>query len=174
MIHQRKMNKKLVVCIVGESGTGKSTAASFFTDKGFNEVQSHTDRPKRSEDEDGHIFETKESFDTIREVEKIATTVYGDFRYCTTHNDIKHTSVFVVDENGLNELLGYSEQYRVISIRMFRNIKGISDSRAKRNLDQYKMKNNKFDAILFNNGSLNRLQSEIDKFAKTLVIHNVE
>lgn len=50
------MNRDTIIAIVGKSGSGKSTIAQYFHDRGINVLQSYTDRAPRSKEEWGHIF----------------------------------------------------------------------------------------------------------------------
>lgn len=50
--------KDTIVCLVGASGTGKTTIAKELEKEGYNIIQSYTTRKKREQSEWGHIFIT--------------------------------------------------------------------------------------------------------------------
>ena len=45
-----------IICLIGKSGSGKTTVAMKLEDLGYNVIQSYTTRPPRYEGEWGHIF----------------------------------------------------------------------------------------------------------------------
>lgn len=50
------MKKDKVVCLIGERGCGKTTAAILLDVIGYNVIQSYTTRDRRTQDEWGHTF----------------------------------------------------------------------------------------------------------------------
>lgn len=90
-------------CILGKSGTGKT----YLVDKLIKEneelksVDSYTTRPKRFENETGHIFVSKEDFDKL---DLIAYTKYGDYEYGVTKEQLDEVDFYVVDVTGLRDL----------------------------------------------------------------------
>ena len=58
--------KDKIICIVGRSGSGKTTAAEYLEELyGLKSIQSYTTRPKRKPNETGHTFVTEDEFDKI-------------------------------------------------------------------------------------------------------------
>lgn len=91
------------IVLLGKSGSGKTTIANILeSEYGFKQVQSYTERPKRTEDETGHTFVTPEEFNKIENI--IAYTQYGRYRYCTTKEQVESCDVAVLDVRGVNEL----------------------------------------------------------------------
>lgn len=111
--------KKLIIAIVGESCSGKTTLAEHL-DEAFNIklIQSYTDRPKRAPDENGHTFLSVAEFDLLDPQQMIAYTKFGDYRYCCLYSDLVDINSYVIDEVGLQMLKqGNKGQYDIKSIR---------------------------------------------------------
>jgi guanylate kinase len=92
-----------IVCLVGESGSGKTTLAERMAKYGYTQVYSYTTRPKRSEDEKGHIFVTQEEFDQIRD-QLVAYTLFNGYEYGATLQQIKDHELYVIDPKGVEML----------------------------------------------------------------------
>ena len=60
-----------IYLIVGCSGSGKTTIVNSLENKyGLKSIQSYTTRPKRSDDETGHIFISDEEYDKLEDWKK--------------------------------------------------------------------------------------------------------
>lgn len=102
-----------LVCIVGESASGKDTVVRYLRKEfNFKEVCSHTTRPMRSGETNGveHWFDTKEEFDKLMEHEdnicayvKLESKNSGvdGYEYCSTLEDIKNADMYVIDPTGI-------------------------------------------------------------------------
>jgi guanylate kinase len=111
------MNKPLYL-FVGKSASGKTTVANILESVGkYAQLQSYTTRPKRTEDEVGHIFVTDEEFDKLENI--IAYTEYNNFRYCATAEQIDATTLYVIDVPGVETLLEKYETERPIIVFYF-------------------------------------------------------
>lgn len=118
IVKKMESQKPLMIAIVGRSGSGKTTIAEYIEKKfGIVMIQSHTDRPKRHENENGHVFHTKEEFDKFKHEDMIAFTDFGSKRYCCLKSDTRNRNTYVIDERGLRTLLN-NEDYDVVSIRL--------------------------------------------------------
>jgi len=95
------MKKKIL--IVGRTGSGKDYLANRLCDRGFTQVKSYTTRPKRTENEDTHIFITKD--DAKKYKDRVAETVIDDVEYFATREQLKNNDIYVIDPNGLYTLL---------------------------------------------------------------------
>lgn len=94
--------KNKILCIIGRSGSGKTTIAEKLEKRGFTAVQSYTTRKPRFEGERGHTFVTDEEFDKLENI--LAYNEYNGARYCTTMEQIDNSDVYVVDIPGLKML----------------------------------------------------------------------
>lgn len=121
-------DKPIVIAIVGNSGTGKTTLAKFLQDADlFKTLVSYTTRPMRDNEIDGvdHYFvnESKmpDNFDML------AYTYFGNNHYWTEWkdimDDIQYPMVYVIDEAGLLNLFELQEKNRidVIWVQVNRN-----------------------------------------------------
>lgn len=93
-----------IFLLVGPSGSGKTTVAEELAKSyGYPTVQSFTTRPKRYENETGHVFISESEFDELENI--VAYTEYNGFRYCTTKEQLDLVSSYVVDIPGVETLL---------------------------------------------------------------------
>lgn len=88
--------------IVGRTGTGKDTLAAKLSEHGLKCVKSYTTRPRRSQDEDTHIFISKEEADKI--TDRVAYTAINGYEYFATSDQVKNADIYIIDPNGLYEL----------------------------------------------------------------------
>jgi guanylate kinase len=143
---------KKIICIIGESGTGKSLLKDMMCyDFNFHSVKCRSTRQPRYEGENSHNFITKDEYDSY--TNKIAYTKFGDNYYCVLESDFKDgVNVYTVDDNGYSQLK--EKGYDVISIRIKRDngLKhGVSQERLKR--DSGMFDNIDYDYIINNNYS---------------------
>lgn len=110
------MNNTLV-CIIGSSGSGKTTIVESLEMKyGLKSIQSYTTRPPRYENESGHIFVNQEAFDMLRN-DLVAYTMFNFFEYGATKQQVDSHDLYVVDYRGYEELLEkYKGNKKIISI----------------------------------------------------------
>ena len=91
-------------CLIGKSGTGKSTVMQALHDTfGYAIAQSYTDRPKRTQDEQGHIFLSSSEFDALGDL--ILPRNSQDGRYGMTEEILDKSDLIVLDYLGTEELL---------------------------------------------------------------------
>lgn len=109
------VNKPLLL-LVGPSGCGKTTVANYLeTNNGYSSVQSYTTRPKRYDNEVGHIFISNEELSELQHI--VAYTEYNRYRYCATEEQIDAADIYIVDVSGVKTLLKkYHNQSRTIFI----------------------------------------------------------
>lgn len=156
--------KKIIICIAGESGTGKTTMAEYI-EKSYNipMIYSYTDRLPRFRDEMGHIFITKEEYDELKIEDMIAYTKFGDARYCCLKKDVKDVNTYVVDENGIKYLEAmYGNEYEIFKVRLHRpeEMRNVSTERINRDKGMF---NNDiiYDLNIYNNGNLDEFYTKI-------------
>ena len=112
-----QMNKPLYL-FAGKSASGKTTVANALqTDCAMSQLQSYTTRPKRFDEETGHIFVTNEEFDKLQNI--IAYTEYNKYRYCATKEQVDATNIYVIDVPGVESLLQKYQSNRPIIIVYF-------------------------------------------------------
>ena len=111
------MNDPLFL-FVGPSGSGKTTVAEELAKSyGYLTVQSYTTRPRRYENETGHTFIMDDQFDGLENI--VAYTVYNNYKYCTTKDQLDLVLTYVVDITGVETLLQNYHTDRPIVIFYF-------------------------------------------------------
>lgn len=90
--------------VIGRTATGKDTLAAEMAKLGLSFVKSYTTRPKRSEDEDTHIFVSDSEADVLWD-EAAATTVINELRYFATKAQVEENDAYIIDPRGMYELL---------------------------------------------------------------------
>ena len=149
----REFLKPVIICIVGESGSGKTLMAEWFEKLyGYNLIQSYTTRPKRTLDENGHTFITDKDFNKFLEddEEMIASTQWGDVRYCCLRKDVRDYNTYVIDEHGLNTLWErYADDFHRFDIRVhsdeWERINEVGKDRVERDKGRFTMGDIEFD-----------------------------
>lgn len=97
------MNKPLFL-FVGRSSSGKTTIANMLHEEyGLKQIWSYTTRPPRYDNEPGHIFISESDFDNLGEL--AAYTLYNNYRYGTTFEQLNDADIYVVDVPGVETLL---------------------------------------------------------------------
>lgn len=116
------MKNKTMYCIIGTSGSGKSTIAQELTKLGIPETISHTTRSPREGEINGvhYHFVSENEFNSI---EKLEYATYGENKYGTSKMEVdtkfkKHDKIIsVIEINGLMQLKkNYSEYANIIAI----------------------------------------------------------
>ena len=116
------MRNKTMYCIIGASGSGKSTIAQELTKLGIPETVSHTTRSPREGEINGvhYHFVSENEFDSI---EKLEYAIYGKNKYGTSKMEVdtkfkKHDKIIsVIEINGLMQLKeNYSEHANIVAI----------------------------------------------------------
>lgn len=160
--------KPRILCIVGESGTGKTTVAEYIErEYGIPMILSYTDRPKRTEDEVGHTWVTSSQFDKFNLDDMIAFTTFGAYRYCCLKKDVKRLNTYVIDEPGLKYLKeNFGEQFDLITLRMvcdpMERLNRVSIDRMNRDLGKFKMPHDEFDFVVHSAYSKEHTLAQID------------
>ena len=88
-----------IFLIVGESGSGKTILSQALEKQhGLTMLPSYTTRPKRSEDEIGHIFVSDKEFDNLQNI--VAYTEFCGYKYCATKEQVDIYDTYIIDING--------------------------------------------------------------------------
>lgn len=162
------INRPKILCIIGESGSGKSMVSDYITEKyGIKLIKSYTTRKQRNPEDTGHTFLTDEEFDKIDRDDMVAYTSWGDNRYCCLHSDIEKYNVYVIDESGYSMLKSYhSDKYKVCGIRLNRDkskrVKNVGQTRVDRDKDKFILYPKDFDYNLNNNKTIKYIKSMVD------------
>ena len=103
--------EKIIICIVGKTGTGKDTIAKFlFEEYGIESICSYTTRPKRDYETDGieHYFIDKEKMQYLKDNEHIIAYTINDktgIEYCATAESINDDKiVYIINPDGITYL----------------------------------------------------------------------
>ena len=92
---------KNIFLIVGCSGSGKTTITECLEKKyGLKSIQSYTTRPKRSENEAGHIFVSDKEFNKLTNL--VGYTKFDSNRYCATAEQVETHDLYVIDPKGVD------------------------------------------------------------------------
>ena len=92
-----------IVCLIGESGSGKTSLAEEMEREGYKSIQSYTTRPKRHPLETGHRFVSKEMFDKLVD-RAVAYTVFNGYEYMATQMQVDESDIYVIDPDGVINL----------------------------------------------------------------------
>jgi len=92
----------MMYLIIGRTATGKDTLAHRLENHGFKQVKSYTTRPKRTPDEDSHIFISPDQ--SAKYTDKVATTKINGYEYFATAEQIQDSDIYIIDPNGFDEL----------------------------------------------------------------------
>ena len=100
-----KKERDTIVAIIGKSGSGKSEIVSKFAKRGYNVIESYTDRPKRFPDEWGHIFISTEEVEEYKS-SMIAYTFFDGHHYFATREQYQNKGItfYVIDPFGVSSL----------------------------------------------------------------------
>lgn len=100
-----KRERDTIIAIVGKSGSGKSEIVRRYHEKGYNVIQSYTDRPQRYESEWGHIFIETGVVEKYRQ-SMIAYTFFDGHHYFATREQYqgKGVTFYVIDPYGVRSL----------------------------------------------------------------------
>ena len=135
----RKRKRDVLICLVGASGTGKTTVAYALQEKyGYNVLESYTTRPKRYKGEKGHTFvdEFQEAWNHFPWIEGkalpgnvIAYNKYNGFEYWATREQYKGRgiSLYVVDVPGVEMLRQKVKDAKIVVIALWAELYRIKE-----------------------------------------------
>lgn len=111
--------KDRIICLVGASGSGKTTIAKELEKRGYNVIQSYTTRKPRYKNEWGHTFIKKAIGHEIKmNKTMIAFKKLYDYEYFATKEQYqgKGTSIYIVDPDGSDQVKHNVKDVEVITI----------------------------------------------------------
>lgn len=98
LLHKKAPMK---IMIIGRSGSGKDTLARILTEQyGYRQLFSTTTRPRRTPNEDTHVFVTEEEANKM--TERVAETVIDGYQYFATKGQLDESDIYVIDPRGLD------------------------------------------------------------------------
>ena len=153
---------KVVICVVGPSGTGKSYLADYLkVNYNIPLIESRTTRNPRYEGESGHTFVSEKEFDSYKQEDMLAFTTFGDSRYCCLQQDVPDgISSYVIDEFGLQYFRKhFSHKMTIFAVRVFANDELIkertTEERRSRDEGKFTLSADHFDYFIDNDYSEN-------------------
>lgn len=85
---------------VGKSGVGKSAVADYLAkNHNLKILQSYTTRPRRFDNEKGHIFISESEFKQLTDI--VAYTKFDTYEYCATTEQIENSDIYIIDAKGI-------------------------------------------------------------------------
>ena len=113
------MNKNLLCCLIGCSGSGKSTIASKLEKRfGLVSVKSYTTRPIREDDPNDYLTHTFISFADVEQYRDdiVASCTFNNHFYFTTSKQLSGCDVYILDKEGLKQLRENYHDKEIIAI----------------------------------------------------------
>lgn len=150
--------KNTIICIVGESGCGKTTLMVDLCER-YNVpyISSYTTREMRPGETDGveHKFVRKE--DVPSHDRMFAYTEFGGHEYWTTHEQIEKNPLvtYVIDEKGVEYMKNKldPDKYDIVLVKVVRkDLSGISSARKDRDKDRIEIPDGEYNLIINNDG----------------------
>lgn len=158
--------KKKILCIIGRSGSGKTTIENWLTfqrSNTYNRLVSYTTRPMREGETDGKEHHFVSSADVPHDNSILAYTRYGDYEYWADAKDLcsGKINIYVIDVEGYRYLKHFSgEQYDIRVLYVKRDVRdGIDLQRMQRDTGRMTLNPDEIDCVLRNNGNLHELES---------------
>ena len=111
-------------CIVGQSGSGKSTIADKLeSEYGIKQVLSYTTRKPRYEGENTHEFITDAEFDKLTDM--VAFTEFDGYKYCATAEKLNGCDTYIIDPKGVDTLkMNYTDKpLKIIYVKVIAGIR---------------------------------------------------
>jgi len=161
--------KKRILCIVGESGTGKTLASLHLKYQcGANVICSYTTRPPRDTEVEGrdHHF-----IDIVPpEEELLAFANFGQYKYYAMKSQVfGPCTVYVIDEQGIRDLKErHADEYEIYSVyitrdKALRKERGIDSKRMNRDKNRKLFDLSFYNYVIENNGTKRELFLNIER-----------
>ena len=168
--------KPLIICIVGASGSGKTTASMMLQQQfGWNAIVSYTTRPMRKGEKNGrdHWFVKQGQMPPKNRM--CAYTQFGGYEYWTEWNQFLtlFPSVYVIDEKGLVDLQSKQSSsfpFDLVTITIKRdNLEGIDEKRKERDNERIHIPDEVYDYVINNNGAMEEFRASLYLTAQCII-----
>lgn len=168
--------KPLIICIVGASGSGKTTASMILQQQfGWNAIVSYTTRPMRKGEINGKDHWFVKNSQVPPRNKMCAYTQFGGYEYWTEWNKFLtlFPSVYVIDEKGLVDLQSKEQSpfsFNLITIKIKRsNLQGIDEERKERDNERIHIPDELYDYIIENDGSMEAFRTSLYLTAQCII-----
>lgn len=168
--------KPCIICIVGASGSGKTTA-SFMLQMQFDwqAIVSYTTRPIRAGEMNGidHWFVSPKRKPEAHAI--CAYTQFGGYEYWTEWRQFSSSApnIYVIDEKGLIDLMSKEQapfSFSLYTIKLNRlNLDGISEQRIARDKERNPLPDEFYDYVINNDGSIEELRTKLYSVAENII-----
>lgn len=168
--------KPLIICIVGASGSGKTTASMVLQKQfGWKAIVSYTTRPMRKGETDGvdHWFVKANKKPNKKQI--CAYTKFGNYEYWTTWNQFRmlFPSIYVIDEKGLIDLQSKEQSpfpFSLYTIKINRNnLEDIDQERKDRDKERVLIPDSLYDYVINNDGSMEQFKATLYLVGKCII-----
>ena len=149
-------DKPLIICLVGDSGSGKTFIAHAIRHLfGIPPLPSYTTRPKRTPTETAHVFLDDKSFNALTAMGVLAITEFGGYMYAGLQKDVKCAQTYVVDEIGLKYIMArHSDKYTIVTVKVKSRYRDVDKTRRSRDVLRAVIPDHKYDYIIYNGGAI--------------------
>lgn len=154
----------MIYLIVGRTGSGKDYLANRLAEKGFPLLKSYTTRPRRTSNEDSHIFITPEKAAEIKD--KVATTTINGYEYFATAEQVNSSKIYIIDPNGLRKLIANMPDADFCII----NVDCDNDERARRAVYRVNKEDRAKEEAVFKNRNASE-KAQFDAFDDDIVAY---
>ena len=166
MINRRNMERKKVLCIIGSSGSGKTTIERLLEQTfplHFKRLVSYTTRQMREGETQGVEHQFVKCLENTDD--QLAYTKYGDYEYWAKTSDIVPGKVntYVIDVEGFRFLQRYFSdklEIRVMYVKRSRR-DDIDEDRKERDRDRLVLTPDDIDILFRNEGSISDLIANV-------------